>query len=203
MTGAGLAGDRRLVDRSNALDHLSVRGDGISGLDQDEIADLEVGAGHLLEISSICFGQELGLRLRALASQGVGLSLATTFGDGFRKVGEQHGEPEPKNDLELECDVLSARHEIADQDHGRERRDDLEHEHDGILHERPRIELDERRTDRRDHDLRVEQGRHRHLFANVGGFHRRNSEVSSTRTRCRHSSPAVRRLGRVRAPGRT
>ena len=34
----GFAGDRRLVDRGDALDHLAVAGDDVAGLDQDEVA---------------------------------------------------------------------------------------------------------------------------------------------------------------------
>ena len=34
----GLAGDRRLVDRSHALNHLAVGRDQVAGLDQDDVA---------------------------------------------------------------------------------------------------------------------------------------------------------------------
>ena len=42
--GGRLAGDGRLVDRSDALDHLAVAGDEVAGLDQHDVADLEAGA---------------------------------------------------------------------------------------------------------------------------------------------------------------
>ena len=35
------AGDRRLVDRGDALDHLAVGGDDVAGLDQHDVADLQ------------------------------------------------------------------------------------------------------------------------------------------------------------------
>ena len=53
------------------------------------------------------------------------------------------------------------------------------------------------------HDLGVEQRRDRHLFAHMRGIHRRGSEFSSMRTRCRRSLRSARRSGRARAPGRT
>ena len=45
----GLAGDRRLVDRADALDDLAVGGDDLARLDDDDVAALELGRGHLLE----------------------------------------------------------------------------------------------------------------------------------------------------------
>ena len=43
--GCGFAGDRRFVDRGHALDHLAVGGDQVAWLDQDKVADLELGGG--------------------------------------------------------------------------------------------------------------------------------------------------------------
>ena len=42
-----LAGDRRLVDRGDAVDHLAVARDEVAGLDQDDIARLQLGRRHL------------------------------------------------------------------------------------------------------------------------------------------------------------
>src|SRR5262249_10259125 len=67
--------------------------------------------------------------------------------------------------------MLAAGDEVADQDHGGERGDDLEHEHHRVLDQRPRIELDEGRADRRNHDLGIEQRRDRHALADIRGFH--------------------------------
>ena len=41
--------------------------------------------------------------------QRIGLRLAAAFGDRFGEIGEQHGEPQPEDDLELEADVLRRR----------------------------------------------------------------------------------------------
>ena len=43
-----LAGDRRLVDRADALDHLAVGGDHLAGLDDDDVAALQLRAGRVL-----------------------------------------------------------------------------------------------------------------------------------------------------------
>ena len=54
ITGAHLAGDRRLVDRGDALDHLAVAGDDVAGLDQDQVARLEVlGRSALVELAIV------------------------------------------------------------------------------------------------------------------------------------------------------
>ena len=42
----GLAGDRRLVDRGDALDHLAVGRDEVARLDQDDVAGLEARRRH-------------------------------------------------------------------------------------------------------------------------------------------------------------
>ena len=37
----GLAGDRGLIDRGDALDHLTIPGDEITGVDQHDVTDRE------------------------------------------------------------------------------------------------------------------------------------------------------------------
>ena len=48
MTGRRLTGDRRLVDGRHALDDVTVAGDDVAGLADDQVADAQLGAGHLL-----------------------------------------------------------------------------------------------------------------------------------------------------------
>ena len=137
-------------------------------------SDLESGAGHEPVILLVAGpGDQLGLGLGALAAQRVRLRLAAALGDGFGEIGEQDGEPQPQDDLELEADVFAAGDEIADQDHRGQRGDDLEHEHHRVLHQRARIELDEGGADRRHDDLRIEQRRNGHALAQGRGFHRK------------------------------
>ena len=49
ITGARLAGHRRLVDRRDALDDVAVAGDPLAGRDDDDVAGAQGGAGHLLD----------------------------------------------------------------------------------------------------------------------------------------------------------
>ena len=65
----GFAGDRRLVDGGDAFDHLAVRRDDVAGLDEDDVADLQAGAGHQLELGAVVAGQQLGLGLGARPAQ--------------------------------------------------------------------------------------------------------------------------------------
>jgi hypothetical protein len=161
-------GNRRFVDRGHAFDHFAVRRNDVAGFDQHDVADFERGRRHQpIALRIARTGHELGLSLGALPPQRLGLRLAAAFGDGFGEVGEQHGEPQPQNDLKLEADMLAAGDEIADQNHRGQRRDDLEHEHHRILHQRPRIELDEGGADRRHDDLGIEQRRYRHALAQM------------------------------------
>ena len=104
------------------------------------------------------------------------MRLAAPLGDRLGEVGEEHGEPEPKDDLELEADASPSREQVAHEDDGGQRGDHLEDEHHRVLEEGPRVELDEGRTDRRPHDLGIEQGRDGHLLAQGGGRHEGNSE---------------------------
>ena len=165
MTGADFTCDRGFVDRGHALDHFAVRGDRIAGFDENDVADLEAGTGYELVILMARSAQQLRLGPGALPAQRVGLRLATAFRDRLREVGEQHGKPQPQDDLELEADVLSGGDKVANQDDGCQRRDDLEHEHDWFLNQRPRVELDKSRADGWQHDLGIEQRRHRDALA--------------------------------------
>jgi hypothetical protein len=176
---AGLANDRRrfagdggLVDRGHAFDHFAVGRDQLSGLDQDDVVDLQLGRGDQPIVLQIVPGQHLGLGLGALAAERLGLRLAAALCNRSRKVGEQHCEPQPEDDLKLEADTLAAAgDQIANQDHRRQGADDLKHEHHRILHQRPGIELDESRGDRGDDNLRIEECRYGPAMAERRRFH--------------------------------
>ena len=160
-------------------------------------------AGDAPVVRAVGAGQQLGLRLGAGPAQRVGLRLAAAFGDRLGEIGEQHREPQPQDDLELEADVLAAGDEVADQDDGGQRGDDLEHEHHRVLDQRPRIELDEGRADRRHHDLADRTAPTPACSCGSWRFPWTwTPRLSSMRTACRRSSRDARRSGRARAPGR-
>src|SRR6266704_2789514 len=58
--GRGFTGDGGLVDGGDAFDHFAVRGDGITRLDQHDVADFQARARYEPE-SLTGTGQELGL----------------------------------------------------------------------------------------------------------------------------------------------
>ena len=120
------AGDRGFVDRSHALDHLAVGRNDVAGFTSTMLSTLSSVDGNQSIVLRIArAGNQLGLRLGALPPQRFGLSLAAPFGDRFREIGEQNREPQPQNDLKFEADMFAAGREIADQDHSRQRSDNL------------------------------------------------------------------------------
>ena len=91
-----LAGDRRLVDRADALDDLAVGGDHLAGLDDDDVAALQLGRRHVLDRAVVA--PAVASRRRARRAQRVRLRLAAALGDRLGEVREQHGQPEPDGD---------------------------------------------------------------------------------------------------------
>ena len=99
--GRRLAGDRRLVDRADALDDLAVGRDDLAGLDDHDVAALRARApGDLARrrAAARCVG-------RPGRAQRARLRLAAALGDRLGEVREQHRQPEPDRDRELEADV--------------------------------------------------------------------------------------------------
>ena len=88
------AGDRRLVDRGDALDDVAVAGDDLAGDDDAQVADLRAPttpSRSIVPSGSLNVGDGVGA---GLAQRG-GLRLAAPFGHRLGEVGEQHGEPQP------------------------------------------------------------------------------------------------------------
>ena len=155
----GLAGDRRLVDRGHAFDDFTIGGNNVAGLDQHDIAYLELVAWDQLVVGSVRSGQQLGLGLGPAAAERIRLRLAASFRHRFREVGEQHGEPQPEDDLEREADAGASNCKIPHQKDRRERRHDGNDEHDRVLRQRARIELAKCIADRRHKNASVKDAR--------------------------------------------
>ncbi len=113
-----------------------------AGDDEDEVARAQMRAGNLFgaAVRPIPYGGRLGLG----AAQRVGLRLAAAFRHGLGEVGEQHREPEPERDLQIEAERVAVRGDVAEQIERRDDAADLDHEHDGILHHRAWIQLGQR-----------------------------------------------------------
>ena len=101
----GLARDRGLVDRADALDDLAVGGNDLTRLDDDDVAAPEVGRRHLLEAAGV--RAPVRDRGRARGAERVRLRLAPPFGDRLGEVREQNGEPEPERDRAREPERLA------------------------------------------------------------------------------------------------
>ena len=201
--GRGLAGDGPLVDRGDAVDHLAVRRDDVACLDQHDVADLEARSRHRLVLRAVGVGEQLRLRLGTRAPERIRLRLAAALRHRLGEIREQHRDPQPHDDLERETEVLAASREVAQEDHGGQGGDDLDHEHDRVLHQDPWIELGESGADRRNDDLRVGQGRYGHPLARGQRFHCSRSRLRVVRTSCALAWRNARRSARARARGRT
>jgi hypothetical protein len=129
----GLAGDRRFVDARDAVDHVAVARDELTGAHDDFVIHVELRARHVAR-------GPVGIphvrnRLRPRATQRVGLSLAPALGDRLSEVREQHGEPQEQCD-EAGEDVLVVRRRavVLEEEHGRQDRADTHHEHHRVAH---------------------------------------------------------------------
>ena len=136
-----LAGDRRLVDRCDALDHGAVAGNRLARLDDDDVAAAQLGCGLLTAVA------QLGDGLGAHRAQGVGLSLAAALGQRLGEIGEDDRQPQPDADREREPGRLVAaaqRGAAENLDQPADRGDggaDLDHEHHRVADLVARIEL--------------------------------------------------------------
>ena len=108
------AGDRRFIDRGHALDHFAVGGNEIARLDQNDLSRPKLACRSRHDQPLFRIDDELGHGLLARPTQGCRLCFTATFGHGLGEIGEQHGEPQPDDDLELEAEMLASRDEIAD-----------------------------------------------------------------------------------------
>ena len=151
--GGRLAGDGRLVHRGHALNHFAVAGNVVSGLDIDHVAQAEQAAGNLLKaaVRRVALGDGLALGL----AQRVGLGLAAALGHGLGKVGEEHREPQPERDLEVEAKAGAVMHGVVDEQRRGEHAAHLDNKHHRVLDHAAGIELAHRVQQRLGHDFRV------------------------------------------------
>ena len=172
----GFAGNGSLVDRGDALDHFAVAGNDVAGVAYHQITSLQIFGRHaFIDLVIVRHQDALGARLGAGSTQTISLRLATPFGNSFGEIREQHGEPQPQDDLEGEPDARVMLNHVAYEQKGGQRGDDLEHEDHRILDQGRRVELDEGLANRWPHDFRVEERGYRHPFAQFGSVHCRNS----------------------------
>ena len=119
------AGHRRAVAARLADDRRRLAGDGAFVHRRDALDDVAVGRNHLAgrrrgrcrpcgatapaPSRSVPSGRSRLAIVSVLAlPQRVGLRLAAPFGHRLGEVGEEHGQPEPERDLELEAEIAAA-----------------------------------------------------------------------------------------------
>ena len=151
----GFTGDRRLVDRRDAFDDVTVAGDDLARLDHDMVAQSELRTRHFVlgqpGLPGLPADQAPGDGLPLGPAQRVGLGLAAALGYRLSQVGEQHGQPQPDDDRPVEY------RRPGNSCAGGQHRADLHHEHDRVPDLDPRVQLAEGTGGRLPQHLRVEQ----------------------------------------------
>ena len=192
ITGRGLAGDRRLVDGGDALDHLAVgRGSGRPPRPARCRPCAACGAGTSIQLAVRAWISFLAIVSVLALRRCRRLRLAAPLGHRLGEVGEQHGEPEPEVICSAKPSAGLAVHQIADEQDGRQGGDDLDDEH----HRVARSACADRACGRR--RSRPARG----SSDRPGWRHVLVSHRHAPRKACRRSSTAARRSGRARAPG--
>ena len=69
------------------------------------IAGAQLRAGNFFDAVPSAYECGCAMVSRARFAQRVGLRFAAAFGHGFGEIGEEHGEPEPERDLQLEAEA--------------------------------------------------------------------------------------------------
>ena len=142
------ARDRALVDRCGAHDDLAICGYLLACGHEEQVFLLEGGRIHFLGVDE---GEPRGilfvgpLRKKPLVelvgrnvalggAQGIGLCLAAPFGQRFREVGEQHGQPQDDRNGQDEAGLLIGNAHKGEQEQDRSHDGGNEHhEHDRVL----------------------------------------------------------------------
>ena len=121
--------------------------------DVDQVTSAELTAGDLFKaaVRGIAQGDGLALSL----AQGIGLSLAAALGHGLGKVGEQHRNPQPQRDLEVEAEAGAVVDRVVDEQCRGKHSAHLDDKHHRILDHAAGIELADRVHKRLGHDFRI------------------------------------------------
>ena len=151
--GRRLAGDRRLVDRADALDDLAVGGDDLARLDDDDVAALQLGRRHLLEraVAQPCAIVVVRVARSAFACALPRPSAIASAKFANSTVSQSQIAITPTNQSCPCRPRARSRKKIAGRDHAAE----LDDEHHRVLELQPRVELRERVPDRRERRARA------------------------------------------------
>lgn len=139
------AGDGGLVDRRHAFDDFAVAGNHLAGLDPYHIALAQAAGNDALETAvgaPLIGGEALAAGLETVRA-----GLATSLGERFGEIGEEHGEPQPEGDLQRH----RGRHRLVGDEaqQGGEHGGQFDHQHHRRAQQLARVELDEGLQQRR------------------------------------------------------
>ena len=151
--------DGALIDGCDAHDYLAVAGNGLSGFHKNEIPLLELRTGDDAGRGiPIRLPEKLGHHVPPRASQRSCLGLAPSFRQGFGKIGEQQGEPQPESDGHDEGGpLLATAGKGLEKEQRRQDAADLHDEHHRVLNQMQGIQLDEGIDEGLPKDLPVEK----------------------------------------------
>ena len=154
--GRRLAGDRRLVDRRDALDDVAVAGDELAGPNHAEVADLQLARRRLDERC------RRGCRTYAIVSERVLRSVSAcalprpsaiaSAKLANNTVNHSHAATRPGEPVRRRAGAA----DVAEEQERREDAADLHDEHHRVLGLQARVELHEAVEDRAPHDRRLE-----------------------------------------------
>ncbi len=152
----GLTCNRRLVNRSNAVDHLAIARNHVAGNHQDNISRAQIRTRDVFDASVHAKPNRCRLGLRA--PQRIGLRFTAALRHRLGEVREQYSEPKPQRNLQVEAQSAVMRQNIPQQINACNDTADLDHKHDRVLHHRARTELDDRVHQCATNDLSVPKG---------------------------------------------
>ena len=143
------ASNRRFVDRGNPFNHLAVAGNHLPRFDAHHIPFAQAGGRD--DFKAARGSAPTRTQAHTASFEAIGPSLAAPLGQGFGKVGEQHGKPQPQSDLHRH----PGRHcRLGDNtQHRGKNRGQLDHQHHRRAFQLARVEFDECLQQRRTPDI--------------------------------------------------
>ena len=142
-------GNRRFVDCGNPFNHLAVAGDHLPRFDAHHIPFAQAGGRD--DFKAARGSAPTRTQAHTARLEAIGPSLAATLGQGFGKVGEQHGKPQPQSDLHRHPGGHCRLGEKTQ--HRGKNRGQLDHQHHRRAFQLARVEFDECLQQRRTPDI--------------------------------------------------
>jgi hypothetical protein len=140
--GRGFSGDGGFIDGRNPFRNFAIPRNELTGGDHYEVPGAELGPSYFFDGSVGSEPPRHGFG--AGLAQCVCLRFSASFSHGLREIREENREPQPERDLNRKSHVAGVVMEIQKEIGGGHDGANLHDKHDGIFHQRARIELYER-----------------------------------------------------------